>query len=333
MLPFSGLYRERWGGAVQLWKYQMNNNGDEKGLFFLDSGAHSLYNLNVLKKKAEITRVRAEEYTYYETKEFWAYVDAYAAFVKQYEKNIDLYANVDVIYNPAKSWEVQKYLEDEHGLHPVPVVHYGTSLEWVDKYLEGGYKLLGLGGLGQGATKGTYTSWADKLFNHICPASNDHMPRIRTHGFAMTAYDLMIRYPWWSVDSASWTKVGAYGSIMVPHKRQGKFTFEEQPYIITTSQESPDTKIKGKSFQTLAPAEQKIVMEWLQLIDVPFGKGILPSDKEEGTPGAICGVCNHHSQRKVANLLFFEKLREWLPAYPWPFKHGSSRMQGGFFAK
>ncbi len=304
-----------------------NDNGKERGLFFLDSGAHSLYTREVIKKSHQ------QGYAFFDTKPFWDYVDAYAAFVKQYKSNIDLYANVDVIFNPEKSWEVLKYLENEHGLSPVPVVHYGTSLKWISRHLEAGYKVLGLGGLGQEATAGAYRQWADKVFNLICPASNDCLPLVRTHGFAMTAYDLMIRFPWWSVDSASWTKVGAYGSIMVPHKRAGKFTFEEQPYIIATSQDSPSTKIKGKSFQTLAPAEQRIVMEWLELIDVPFGKGILPSDKEEGTPGAICGVCNHHSQRKVANLLFFEKLREWLPPYPWPFKHGSSRIQGGFFAK
>jgi hypothetical protein len=39
----------------------------------VDSGAHSLYNQFVAPKN---------EYAYYETDAFWAYVDSYAAFIK-----------------------------------------------------------------------------------------------------------------------------------------------------------------------------------------------------------------------------------------------------------
>ena len=286
---------------------------NENGLFFLDSGAHSLYNEHIWKRPEQMRKPIGERYSYYDTDAFWAYVDAYAAFVKEHLDVIDLYANVDVIYHPQKSWEVQRYLEDEHGLSPVPVVHYGCPLKWVDKYLNAGYAILGVGGLGQGATKETYTAWADRLFAFICPRPS-MLPTIKTHGFAMTAYDLMLRFPWWSVDSATWTKVGAFGGIMVPHKRGGQFVFDVQPYIIAVSNDSPSNKQAGKHYQTLSKADRAIVAEWLELIDVPLGKS-----KADGTVIEY-GVCNRHSERKIANLLFFERLRAWLPAYPWPFK-------------
>lgn len=299
-------------------KLTTNESGDsspEAGLFFLDSGAHSLYTREVIKTKHK------KGYAFYETQEFWDYVDAYAAFVKKYKKYIDYYANVDVIFNPEMSWKVQKYLENEHGLRPVPVIHYGTPLKWLTKHLETGYDLIGLGGLGQEATAGLYRKWADSVFTELCPKPH-HLPVVRTHGFAMTAYRLLIRYPWWSVDSATWTKVGAFGGIMLPHKRQGKFTFEEEPYNICMSQDSPAVKINGKHYKTLSRPERAIVAEWLELIGVPMGKTAPDGEIIE------YGVMNRHSERKIANLLFFERLRAWLPPYPWPFKHTENRKKG-----
>lgn len=290
------------------------------GLFFLDSGAFSLYAREVLSKKPPPPR--ETRYAFYEGREFWDYVDAYAAFVKQYADCIDYYANVDVIYNPEKTWEVQRYLEDKHGLRPVPVVHYGTPLKWLEQYIAGGYGYVGIGGLAF-STVSSYRKWLDAVFAVVCPGPS-RLPVIRTHGFAMTSYEMLLRYPWWSVDSASWTKSGAFGNILLPHKRKGSFTFETEPYVVSISTDSPTTKEAGKSYHTMSKAEQAVVREWLELIGVPLGKGEV--HKEGKLKGKLVdpetgeyGVINRHSERKVANLLFFERLRAWLPAYPWPF--------------
>lgn len=288
------------------------NSGKEAGLFFLDSGAHSLYTAQVIKLKGygTLQRKRAAGYAYYDTPEFWGYVDEYAAFVKRHRKYIDYYATVDVIFDPARSWKVLKYLEQEHGLSPVPVIHFGTSLKWIERHLEAGYEFLGLGGLGQEATANDYLAWADRVFHLLCPPPT-RLPIVRTHGFAMTAYKLMLRYPWWSVDSATWTKVGAFGGIMVPQQRRGVFTFETQPWLVAVSEDSPQTKDLDKHYGTMKAREKTIVREWLDQIDVPFGTS-------KGGK-VVHGVSNRHSERKIANLLFFEALRAWLPAYPRPF--------------
>jgi hypothetical protein len=270
-------------------------------LVFLDSGAHSLWNIYVGKMGNKAG------YAYYDSSEFYAYCDRYASFIKAYPKSIDFYANIDVIYDPERSWKVLKYLENEHGLHPIPVIHYGASAEWIDKHLEAGYTYLGIGGLGQGVTKNMYLDWGDALFTRLCPASNDYLPLVRTHGFAMTAFDLMWRWPWTSVDSATWTKVGAYGNVLVPHKRDGKFSFRTQPYMISVSNESK-VGDQDKHIRTLSDGAREILLEWLTEIEVPLG-----DDNNEG-------VINSHSCRKLANLLFFEKLRKSLPKYPWAFK-------------
>ena len=282
------------------------------GSLFLDSGAHSLYTLQVIKKKHK------EGYDFYSTKTFWDYVDAYAAFVKKYAPAIDYYATVDAIFNPEKSWEVLKYLEKEHGLSPVPVIHWGTDLKWVKKHLDAGYTYIGLGGLGQEVTKQVYYAWADKVFEYLCPKPSQ-LPIVRTHGFAMTAYELLIRYPWFSVDSASWVKAGGFGQIYVPHKRKGKYTFDVPPYNLSVSSRSPTNEKAGRNVSNLTREEQKTVKEWLDEIGIPLGK--VDGNGEMVEWGV---VCNHHA-RRIANLLFFEKLVEWLPEWPWPFRRASKK--------
>lgn len=287
------------------------------GSFFLDSGAHSLYNAHVFGKRTKEAR-----YAYYATKDFWAYVDRYAAFVKKYRKGLDWYANVDVIYNPELSWKVLKYLEGEHGLSPVPVIHRGTPLAWVEKHLAAGYGFVGLGGLGQESTKQGYTLWADEVFDMVCSGPG-RVPAVKLHGFAMTSYDLMIRYPWYSVDSASWAKSAGFGSIFVPHKRNGKFTFGVPPYVIGMSWRSTAKKDKGRHYSTLTKGERKIVREWLEEIKVPLGK-----IGKDGKP-IKDGVFSQYNPRALANGLFFQRMCEWLPKWPWAF---SVKPRQGFFS-
>jgi hypothetical protein len=288
------------------------------GCFFLDSGAHTIYTLK------EIHTKHRDNYKWYRSLAFRKYLDAYAAFLKANKEGIDYYANVDAIFEPDISWKALKYLEQEHGLNPVPVIHYNTPMRWVDKHLEAGYDFLGIGGLGQEAPKRAYIPWADTLYDHLCD-NKDRLPCVRTHGFAMTSYDLMIRWPWWSVDSASWAKAAGFGSILVPHKRNGEFTFAVAPYVIAFSHRSGAAKEKGRHYMTVGRAEQKVVLEWLEKIGVPLG-----SVNPDGSPKEY-GVYSQYNARALACLRFYDQLCKWLPEWPWSFRKRPAA--GGFFNK
>ncbi len=189
--------------------------------FFLDSGAHSIYNQKIghhgsitpemmakMKKMTAMERFatrkehpevfrakRKASYDYYSTKEFYDYVDTYCQFIHDYHYAIDAYATVDVLFNPKLSWKITKYIEKEWGLKPVPVIHFNTEMKWIHKHLEAGYDYIGIGGLGQEITKANYIEWADKAFNIICDQPS-RLPLAKVHGFAMTAHVLLVRYPW-----------------------------------------------------------------------------------------------------------------------------------------
>lgn len=286
---------------------QTDTSQDYIGTFFLDSGAHSLYTREVIKKK------HRDGYRFYESQEFWDYVDRYANFVRHNLDCLDYYANVDAIFNPDISWRVLKYLEEKHHLRPVPVIHWNTDLKWLDKHLDAGYDYIGLGGLGQEVTTKEYYRWADQVFQRLCPPPH-YLPIVKTHGFAMTGYNLLVRYPWYSTDSASWVKAGGYGIIMVPRWYNGQFDFSRKPYTIAVSSDSPAIKNgEARHYMSCSGKEKESTRRWLDSIGTPFGSVDIEGQEKEW------GVVSHHAARKIANLKFFKELMDWLPPWPQPF--------------
>lgn len=277
---------------------------------FLDSGAYSLY--------AEHAQIKVggadKDYSWFVGKKgklsrrFREYLNGYADFVTKYRKSFDHYASVDVIFNPELSWQAFQYLVDK-GLDPVPVIHQFTPLSWLDRYVQAGCSYIGVGGFGIASG----FDWGDRLFDHVCPKP-DRLPEVKLHGFAITRYPMMVRWPWYSLDSARWAKAAGFGSILIPHKRRGEFTFEEAPYMIAFSHRSNARKVEGRHIDTVSPAERKIILEWLDWIGVPLGR----VDKDY-TPVEY-GVASQYNARAVANLKFFEALAAWLPKWPWPLR-------------
>lgn len=270
---------------------------------FLDSGAFTFY------------RQESDLDAFVRTKGFWRYVDHYADYVKEHLDEIDYYANVDLIMRPDLSWEVLKYLEQEHKLSPVPVVHCGAPSKWMQRHIDAGYKYIGLGGLVGQRDKSHH--WITKMFHMVCDARG--MPTIKYHGFGVTSYKQLIRYPWFSVDSTTWAKAAGFGEIWIPHKRHGKFIFDEKPYRIPASLESPRLRHRFH-IQNMSKIEQAIIHEWLAYIDVPLG--LMKGDKE-----VIRGVCTHAEPRRLANIRFLYELGKWLPKWPWSF---APRRREGF---
>jgi hypothetical protein len=310
---------------------------------FLDSGAFAMWS----KSQKYAKEHHVGRWDYYQTKEFRKYLKEYAEFVLQNQNWIDLCANLDVIGNPDLTWENQQKLE-KLGVKPVPVVHYGTDLKWLAFYMNKGYDLIGLGGLVGSTGEEDCKRWIDRCFQMVCSGSN-RLPLVKLHGFGVTSYHLLITYPWYSVDSTSWTKVGAFGGILVPHWRyvdgQWGWDFTDDPYVMKVADDrkkeekeedkskrvsfrptglkpkNPDRMKHGKHILTLSKAERGVILKWLKHIKVPLGQFDHYGDAIEW------GVTTHHTYRKAANLMFFEELRKWLPSYPWRFK---SKKQKGF---
>ena len=123
-------------------------------------------------------------------------IDEYINFIKKYEKQIQTYAVLDVIGDFEKTMENQIYMED-CGVNPLPVFHYGGELSNLE-LLCSKYDYIALGGLVPYARqKKELKNWLDKCFSVIGTET-------KIHGFGMTGIDILLRYPFYSVDSTSW---------------------------------------------------------------------------------------------------------------------------------
>lgn len=164
----------------------------------MDSGAFS-FQMFVFKHKEVVKNIaKMRQQT----------VEWYVEFCKKRSKDWDFYVTFDYERNCQTIWDMTKKLE-EYGLKPAPVYHADRSLDWLKKYLDAGYRRIGISPLLQ--IRSSYRNvrnCLDGIFRTIEPYKN-----VKLHGFAMTSLSLMFGYPWYSVDSSSWSRTASYGSI------------------------------------------------------------------------------------------------------------------------
>lgn len=288
---------------------------------FLDSGAYSAFTQNI--------QIDIKEYI---------------SFIKEHQDCINVYANLDVIGSAEGTWKNQLIME-KAGLKPLPVYHFKEPVAWLLKYLDRGYDYLAIGGL---VKAGNILPFLDTIFSeHLCDPAG--MPKLKIHGFGLTSLKLMLRYPWFSVDSTSWVLTGRMGSIFMPSMRAGKFIYDENSWKIVVSNRSPSTKEAGQHYTTLTMLERKVVDRYLEEKGYLMGKSEFktvsqtyelqenerwadnkPKDKTSSRSVEVLiegGISNKYQLRDEMNIIYFLDLEKSMPEWPRPFKV-KHRMQG-----
>ncbi len=259
---------------------------------------------------------------------FKAFRESYIKFVKKNDKYLYAYVNMDLINNAEGSYDSLKYMESK-GCHPLPVYHLGNDRKWLQRYVDEGYKCICIGGITPNPYK-VLKPILDEIWKNIL-TDNKGMPIVKVHGLACTGYQLLIRYPWYSVDSATWTKLGAWGGIYVPRKVNGIFDFSKKPFGIQVSEKSSSIGKRNAHLDTIVRLENTHIEEWLDLIGVPLGD-IQPEEIQDTRTSLFSfpsktykekkiGVANNYECRMKANLLFYNALSAYLPKWPWPIKY------------
>ncbi len=257
--------------------------------------------------------------------EFRTYCDTYAAFMQQYKGQVNFCANVDVIGNPDLTWQVQRYFEQEHGLRPIPVVHFGESMRYLERYLEKDYHMIGLGGFARRPDRNEVIKWLDDAFLRICPASNGYFPITKVHGFAMTSWGLLARWPWFSVDSTSWICHGSYGIILVPHYNEKLecWRYDRPPMAVSVSHRGRPIDYKSRVHISQPHAESRqmreTTMRWIKYLGLNLGLADADGEELEPGPGPDSEV------RKEMNLRYYMELANSLPLWPAPLDKGLVR--------
>ncbi len=182
----------------------------------------------------------------------------YLAFCVQYP-GISYYVNLDSIpgvmndkksLTPAAisaacklSWDnyllmIQELPKDK----VIPVFHQNDDVRWLHKYLEFGVKYIGISPANDEQTRGRL-KWLKPLMKVLFDGAG--RPVVKTHGFAVTSFDLIKAMEWYSVDSASWKMTPSWGSVYLPQVRNGAFVYDEQPAIIGCTPQIPKKDHQG----------------------------------------------------------------------------------------
>lgn len=252
-----------------LWSYVYARNLDLKAFleglaaprirFFADSGAHSARTLGLDLQ-----------------------IQQYAQWLTEHQDWCTIYANLDVIGGPDATRVNQDYLESQ-GLHPVPVFHTGEPFSVLEDYIADGYTYIALGKL-LGNSQKDLTPWIARCFE----VAGD---RAVFHGFGLTVWDQLRRFPWYSVDSSSWGAGVRYGQVRlfdrgrwVPISLRDRKAVRDNLDLLRSYRLSPRDMTSGHynraAVAGACAVAQYRAAEWLTrrhgVIGLPPGKGYPP---------------------------------------------------------
>ncbi len=140
--------------------------------------------------------------------------EEYAAWIKRWKHLFCVYANLDVIKHAERTFDNQRRLEDM-GLQPLPCFHVLESWDWLERYVEQ-YPYIALGVAGMQNRKEQILAWLVRCFRIAGKQAV-------FHGFALTSWEVMKSFPWYSVDSSSWGQGFRFGNVPVFDGRRGRF--------------------------------------------------------------------------------------------------------------
>lgn len=277
-----------------------------KSKCFLDSGAYSAW--------ANNTNVDIQDYM---------------DFIFLHEKEIEVYACLDDIRDPEKTWQNQEIMEKE-GLHPLPVYHTEEPEKYLQRAME--YPYFALGGM---ALKGAVSrrEQFNFVFSRICTKKSDFYPTHKVHGFGLASPDLLINFPWYSADTTSWAQYGRFGIVLIPRIINGTFRYDKAPCVLTVSSRSKGIGNSGH-FRNMSKMEREWISKYCESKGCPIGRTLfktVSSDyvlkdnehftdrKKKDRVEVIIdkGLCCDGELRDKLNLLYFLNLEKNQPKWPW----------------
>jgi len=290
-------------------------------------------------------------------------IDEYIQFCLKYDKYVDYFVNLDII--PGKGFGITVKAEEyeegaergwrnylymlEKGVKKeklIHVFHQGERFEHLKRMLEFGTPYIGISPTNDKTTE-EKKKWIDSCMPYVL--DEEGFPVVKFHGFGLTSLKLMLRYPWYSVDSTSWVVTARIGQVFVPRLRGNKWIYDENSWKVLVSSRSPSKGEKGKHFYSFTPRERKIISRYFDEKGYILGKSEFKTvssdyklkDNEKWFGKEINGkrvveiiiergLCNEYILRDELNAIYFVDLEEHLPKWPWPFRFEKGTKQISF---
>lgn len=168
---------------------------------FLDSGAFSAYTVGA--------KIDLQEYI---------------AFIRANDGAFTQYAALDDLADERVSLRNYQTMLDA-GLMPTLTYHAGDTMVVLDTICRTNCRLA-IGGVAQLRTPKRLRTFFDSIWSGLLKRATAQSKVFQVHGFGVTSFDAMRRYPWTSVDSTVWIKASAYGKLLHPHTGRQIFISE-----------------------------------------------------------------------------------------------------------
>jgi hypothetical protein len=192
---------------------------------FLDSGAFSAFSKGVSVDMKKFCR-----------------------YIHEHEDIIEVVSVLDSIGDAQGTYENQGAME-RLGTSPLPCFHYNEDPRYLEYYVAN-YDYVTLGGMVPISTP-QLIKWLDTLWEKYL-TDGAGRPKVKIHGFGLTTISLVLRYPWYSVDSSTWAQAAAHGQIF--HPDYG---------AIQVSERSPARKHLDRHIDTMSPPIQEALIKKL----------------------------------------------------------------------
>ena len=213
---------------------------------FLDSGAFSAYTLGI--------KLEVSDYVDYIVRN-WDIIRG--------EGPGNMMASVlDGIGDADETWrnqqEMERQFRERYGLdwRPLPCFHAGEPEHYLERYVNE-YDYITLGGM-VGSSTAQLMVWLDRMWDKYL-TDGAGRPRVKVHGFGITAVPIMEAYPWYSCDSSSWIQSAAFGSIIMPG-----ISAKNPAMPMSVSEKSPSRHDWGQHATTLSQVECDYVYKTLE---------------------------------------------------------------------
>jgi len=215
-------------------------------------------------------------------------IDAYAQYCKDNDEIVTVYVNCDVIPgrygeiptaqevedSAAKGWDNFMYLIDK-GLPAhriIHVFHQGEDFKWLEKLMDHNEERVEAGeeplyiGLSPANDRTTKQKilWLDQCMPYV--TTPDGSAKVKWHGFGVTATKIMRRYPWYTVDSTSWMRAGAYGQLKIPARGEKLPFLDSRLQIALTA--GAGISQADKHYGSFSDKEKDAIKKYLKTIDL-----------------------------------------------------------------
>jgi hypothetical protein len=288
-------------------------------------------------------------------------IDAYLKFALAHIDLIDYVVNLDVIpgwpgkkltpkdreESAQKGWANYVYLKKK-GIPKeklIHVFHQGEDFKWLRRMIARDLGYIGVSPAND-KTTAQKMQWLDECMNHVTDRKG--FPIIKFHGFAVTSLRLMLRYPWYSVDSTSWVMTSRMGSILVPVRKNGKYIYDIDPHKVIVSAKSPKADIKGKHINSYPRSVRSVILDYVSEHGYSLGKSKFIkrsfdaelrsnerwAEKKKDSGKRLVevveeiGLCNTYQLRDEMNIIYFNDLEKNL--VPWPNKPFKLRARSSY---